>query len=159
MNKLYLIAGFAVVTGFAAIYLSSNMGTKLDTNLLADAEMDHVMVYKEATCGCCKIYVSYLEQLGFEVDVENVPDVDVVKEEYGIADDLQSCHTTVIGNYFIEGHVPMEAIQKLLEEQPDIDGIGLPGMPSGTPGMPGAKTETYEIYQLKDGQESSFLSI
>ena len=52
---------------------------------------------------------------------------------------MQSCHTTIMGKYFIEGHVPLQAVNKLLKEQPDIDGIALPGMPIGTPGMPGEK--------------------
>ncbi len=41
--------------------------------------------------------------------------------------------------YFIEGHVPIEAIEKLLTEKPEIDGIALPQMPSGSPGMSGFK--------------------
>ena len=72
---------------------------------------------------------------------------------------MQSCHTTIIGKYFIEGHVPFEAVEKLLKEQPDIDGIALPGMPIGTPGMPGDKDEPYVIYQLKDGKFSVFMTI
>ena len=61
--------------------------------------------------------------------------------------------------YFIEGHVPFEAVNKLLKEQPDIDGIALPGMPIGTPGMPGDKDEPFVIYQLKDGKSSVFMTI
>ena len=72
---------------------------------------------------------------------------------------MQSCHTTILGKYFIEGHVPLEAINKLLKEQPDIDGIALPGMPIGTPGMPGEKEEPYVIYQLIDGKPSVFMTI
>jgi hypothetical protein len=30
--------------------------------------------------------------------------------------------------YFIEGHIPIEAINKLLTEKPEIDGIALPEM-------------------------------
>ena len=65
----------------------------------------------------------------------------------------------IIGKYFIEGHVPLEAVNKLLIEQPNIDGIALPGMPIGTPGMPGDKDEPYVIYQLKDGKSSVFMTI
>ena len=50
-------------------------------------------------------------------------------------------------------------INKLLKEQPDIDGIALPGMPIGTPGMPGDKDEPYVIYQLKDGKSSVLMTI
>jgi hypothetical protein len=82
-----------------------------------------------------------------------------IKQKYNIPVEMQSCHTTILGKYFIEGHVPLEAVNKLLKEQPDIDGIALPGMPIGTPGMPGDKDEPYVIYQLKDGKSSVFMTI
>ena len=72
---------------------------------------------------------------------------------------MQSCHTSILGKYFIEGHVPIEAINKLVKEKPEIDGIVLPGMPIGTPGMPGVKDEPYVIYQLIDGKPSVFMTI
>jgi len=72
---------------------------------------------------------------------------------------MQSCHTTEIGDYFVEGHVPIEAIDKLLAEKPDIDGITLPDMPAGSPGMPGVKREEFVIYSLKDGESSEFMRI
>jgi len=53
----------------------------------------------------------------------------------------------------------MEVVKKLLEERPEIDGIGLPGMPIGTPGMPGLKREPYKIYQAIDGEFSEYLTI
>ncbi|MCA9397751.1 hypothetical protein KC573_02890, partial [candidate division WWE3 bacterium] len=47
-----------------------------------------------------------------------------------------------------------------LTEKPDVAGIGLPGMPIGTPGMPGRKTAPYEVYQLtKDGEMSPYMTI
>jgi hypothetical protein len=35
----------------------------------------------------------------------------------------------------IEGHVPIQSINKLLRENPSISGIAVPGMPLGSPGM------------------------
>ncbi|GIW66574.1 MAG: hypothetical protein KatS3mg095_0472 [Candidatus Parcubacteria bacterium] len=55
--------------------------------------------------------------------------------------------------YFIEGHIPIEVIQKLLTEKPDIDGIALPGMPSGSPGMPGFKIYPFKIHSVKNGED------
>jgi len=55
--------------------------------------------------------------------------------------------------YFVEGHIPIEAIQKLLTEKPDIDGIALPGMPSGSPGMPGFKISPFKIHSVKNGED------
>ena len=82
-----------------------------------------------------------------------------IKQKYNIPVEMQSCHTTIMCKYFIEGHVPLQAVNKLLKEQPDIDGIALPGMPIGTPGMPGEKEEPYVIYQLIDGKFSIFMTI
>ncbi|MFT7087904.1 MAG: hypothetical protein ACJAZX_001353 [Rickettsiales bacterium] len=85
--------------------------------------------------------------------------IDQIKSDHNIPQEMQSCHTTVTDKYFIEGHVPLEAVRKLLEEQPDIDGIALPGMPTGTPGMPGHRDSPLIIYQLKSGKYSEFMKI
>ncbi len=117
------------------------------------------VVYKSQSCGCCVGYVKELKKNGFDVEVEIVDDMSAVKEKYNIPADKQSCHTIVISGYFIEGHVPMEALKKLLTEKPEIDGIGLPRMPAGTPGMSGQKKSPYEVYQSVDGVFSEFLTI
>ena len=82
-----------------------------------------------------------------------------IKIQHNIPKEMWSCHTTMIENYFVEGHVPMEAIEKLIEEQPDIDGIALPNMPSGSPGMPGKKNSVWIIYSVRDGNISEFMRI
>ena len=118
-----------------------------------------VEVFKTPSCGCCYGYVLFLEKEQFNVKETDMRSLHSIKQKYNIPLEMQSCHTTIIGKYFIEGHVPLEAINKLLKEQPDIDGIALPGMPIGTPGMPGDKDEPYVIYQLKDGKSSVFMTI
>jgi len=118
-----------------------------------------VEVFKTPSCGCCYGYVKFLEKEKFKVKQTDLRYLHDVKQKYNIPLEMQSCHTTVMGKYFIEGHVPLEAIEKLLKEQPDIDGIALPGMPIGTPGMPGDKEEPFVIYQLVDGKYSIFMTI
>ena len=118
-----------------------------------------VEVFKTPSCGCCYGYVLFLEDEKFEVKQTDMGSLHSIKQKYNIPVEMQSCHTTIMGKYFIEGHVPFEAVNKLLKEQPDIDGISLPGMPIGTPGMPGDKDEPYVIYQLKDGKSSVFMTI
>jgi len=83
-------------------------------------------------------------------------DMTNIKQEYGISSDMESCHTAVFGNYVVEGHVPFEAIEKLLEEKPDIRGIALPEMPAGSPGMPGVKGEPFTVYALSDQEPSIY---
>jgi len=89
-------------------------------------------------CGCCREYEDYLRQHGMTVVSMAVADPTPYKPE-GLASRYWSCHTAVVDGYFVEGHVPVEAIVKLRQECPDIAGIALPGMPSGSPGMPGER--------------------
>ncbi len=110
-------------------------------------------------CGCCVGYSAFLEQQGFDVETVELFDMQPIKDKYNIPQHMESCHTTVIGDYFIEGHVPLEGIQKLLIEKPDIKGISLPRMPAGTPGMPGVKQEPYVIYQFTEEGISEYMII
>jgi len=132
---------------------------KKDASALTKTSKYNVEVFKTASCGCCYGYVLFLKEEKFKVKQTDMRSLHLIKKKYNIPLKMQSCHTTILGKYFIEGHVPIEAINKLLKEQPDIDGIALPGMPTGTPGMPGEKEEPYVIYQLVDGKSSVFMTI
>ena len=133
--------------------------SKQDALAVTKANKYNVEVFKTPSCGCCYGYVLFLEEEKFKVKQTDMRSLHLIKKKYNIPLEMQSCHTTILGKYFIEGHVPIEAINKLLKEQPDIDGIALPGMPIGTPGMPGEKEEPYIIYQLVDGKSSVFMTI
>ena len=132
---------------------------KQDASAVTKTSKHNVEVFKTASCGCCYGYVLFLEEEKFKVKQTDMRSLQTIKKKHNIPLEMQSCHTTILGKYFIEGHVPIEAINKLLKEQPDIDGIALPGMPIGTPGMPGEKEEPYIIYQLVDGKSSVFMTI
>ena len=116
-------------------------------------------VYKSPTCGCCVGYTGFLKKDGYEVLTKDTKDMDSVKQTHNIPTSMQSCHTTEIEEYFFEGHIPLEVVDKLLAEKPDLDGIALPGMPAGSPGMPGVKSEEFIIYGLKDGNVSEYMRI
>jgi len=116
------------------------------------------IVYKTPTCGCCHVFSQYLESEGVSVEVKDLANLSPTKKQYGIPQELESCHTTVIGDYVIEGHIPLEVINKLVTEKPDIKGIALPGMPSGSPGMPGPKIGQWTIYALNnDGRVTEYM--
>ena len=125
---------------------------KQDALAVSKASKYNVEVFKTPSCGCCYGYVLFLEEEKFKVKQTDMRSLHIIKKKHNIPLEMQSCHTTILGKYFIEGHVPIEAINKLLKEKPNIDGIALPGMPIGTPGMPGEKEEPYIIYQLIDGK-------
>ncbi len=125
------------------------------------AELTKAVIFKSQSCGCCANYVSYMKrQKGFEVETTNLEELSSLKERYGIPSGMQSCHTMIVGDYFVEGHVPAEAVKKLLDEKPAIRGIALPGMPEASPGMPGSKGMPFEIYAVaNDGSTSLFMKI
>jgi len=106
-----------------------------------------VLVYKTATCGCCGNWVEYMRREGFTVRAEDVTDLTAVKVEYGVPPELQSCHTAIVGGYVIEGHVPAESIRRLLDERPEVAGLAVAGMPTGSPGMemPGQDADPYDV--------------
>src|SRR5574342_944388 len=120
----------------------------------------HAVVYMSPSCGCCSLFVDFLKKSGMKVKVEERPSIEPIKRQYGVPAALQSCPTTIIGEYFIEGHMPLEAIEKLKAEKPDIAGIALAGMPAGSPGMPGTKTGPFVVYAgNKDGTYEEFMKI
>lgn len=74
-------------------------------------------------------------------------DLTAVKNQYNVPGNLQSCHTAIVDGYVIEGHVPVEEIERLLAERPDVTGLAVPGMPLGSPGMEaaGAEPQPYDV--------------
>lgn len=112
------------------------------------ADSSTLVVYKESTCPCCKAWVEYMRNNGFHVVTYDVTDVDAVKQKHRIAGNLQSCHTTEVGGYYVEGHVPVDLVRKLLAERPPIAGIAVPGMPVGSPGMEVGPPEPYDILSV-----------
>ena len=157
-NKYFKLSALTVLS--ISFFLIFNFATnKQDALALTKADKQKIEVFKTPSCGCCYGYVLFLEEEKFAVKQTDMRSLHTVKKKYNIPLEMQSCHTSILGKYFIEGHVPLEAIKKLLKEQPDIDGIALPGMPIGTPGMPGDKEEPFIIYQLVDGKSSVFMTI
>jgi hypothetical protein len=119
-------------------------------------------VWKQRTCGCCAAWVRHLEAAGFPVTVHEVGDTHAVSALAGVPADLHACHTARIGGYAVEGHVPAEAIGRLLAARPAVRGIAVPGMPIGSPGMetPGKAPEPYDVIAFAaDGSRQVFLRV
>lgn len=134
MVRLFLIVTIlAVTSGFSAAQ-----------------EKIAATLYKKPSCMCCDEYANYLRANGMSVTVVEHPNMTLIKQKYGVRHGLASCHTTVIGDYAVEGHVPIAPIKRLLAERPAIKGIALPDMPQGSPGMSGAKQGPFEILSITD---------
>ena len=124
------------------------------------AEPIAAKLYKNPQCNCCEGYAQYLRQNGFKVDVTPTNNLSEISRKAGVPSDLEGCHTMFVGDYVVDGHVPLQTIRKLLGEKPGIAGITLPGMPLGSPGMNGAKEGSWTIYAVtKDGRPPSIFDV
>jgi hypothetical protein len=108
-------------------------------------ELPVMHIYKTPTCGCCADWVTHVEQAGFPTEVHDLATTVHVRAGYGVPIQFASCHTAVVGDYAIEGHVPADLIVRLLRERPDVRGLAVPGMPMGSPGMEGPYKEAYDV--------------
>ena len=122
----------------------------------AHAGEGEATLFKNPQCGCCSAYAEHLRQSGYKVKEVPTEKMSLIKKSYGITDEMSSCHTTLINGYVIEGHVPINVVDKFLSEKPDVTGIFLPGMPMGSPGMGVEKEEPFRIYSydIKENDHS-----
>lgn len=142
------------------------LGGALAQSLPATAGEDTVVtVYKSPWCGCCEVWTEAVKAAGYKVVIEDHEDLSAIKKQAGVPDDMQACHTAVIGGerkYIVEGHVPLEAMEKMMSERPDIHGIAVPGMPQGSLGMghdPGARYTVYEIGADSTGSAKPYMEM
>ncbi len=107
-----------------------------------------VLVHKSPTCGCCTKWIEHLRDAGFTVQVDETDELAPIKSRLGVPEQMASCHTAEVAGYFVEGHVPVEDIQRLLAEKPATKGLAGPGMPMGSPGMEGPYTQPYQVMRV-----------
>ncbi len=148
----WLLPAFTAV-GVAALFLAGMVWLAGSTDAREEAD---VVVYKGPSCSCCDRWVEHLRDNDLSVAVINVQDTRSVKARLGVPQNFSSCHTAVAGDYWVEGHVPAELIQRLLSEKPDdLRGIAVPGMPIGSPGMEGPNPQQYQVVSLNSNGEVS----
>jgi len=109
---------------------------------------DVMVVYKDPNCGCCHNWIEYMKAAGYEIEVRDTRDMNTVKMQQGVSRNLQSCHTAIIDGYVVEGHVPVEDINRMLAERPAIKGLAVPRMPVGSPGMEQGMPSDYQSYDV-----------
>ena len=113
-------------------------------------------MHKSATCGCCSKWAARMREAGFSVEEVIEPDMTAVKTKFGVPAAMQSCHTAEIDGYIVEGHVPADAINRLLGERPRVKGVAAPGMPMGSPGMEMGEAEVYPLYLFDAASSKDF---
>ena len=149
-----LVAG-ATITG---VMITLILSQEIFFDYESPRETVPITVYKSPTCRCCNKWVQHLEDNGFNVNTVNKFDMKSIKSQESVPRQLASCHTAVVGDYVIEGHVPAADIKRLLNEQPAIAGLSVLGMPMGSPGMEGARKDTYNVLTFTKNGDSTVFS-
>jgi hypothetical protein len=93
-----------------------------------------------------------MREHGFKVTVVDMNDVSPVKRQHKVPETLWSCHTAVVDGYVIEGHVPAPDIERLLREHPNVAGLAVPGMVTGSPGMENGRAQAYDVVSFGDAK-------
>ena len=148
LPRIIYATSFIAALGLGTIFLfMGDFGTKQDAGA-------SVTVYKSPTCGCCGAWVNHVEENGFNVHVVNHQDVSAYKQKLGVPEHLYSCHTAVVDEYVIEGHVTASDIKRLLREKRSVRGLSVPGMPHGSPGMETGRVDHYKVLAFDEHQNT-----
>lgn len=114
-----------------------------------------ITMFKTPWCGCCQVWADRMIEAGYTVETREMEDLSLIKQQGGVTNEMAACHTSVIGTdrkYVLEGHVPVEAVERLMREKPDIAGIAVPGMPQGSLGMGFDPDARYTVHAFtRDG--------
>ena len=154
MNLLPLLAVVALAAAPSLAAAGVDAAAKATAPATRPAERPAVTVHHSPGCGCCLKWVAHLREAGYPVTVRDAVDLNAERRRVGVPVGKASCHTAEVGGYFVEGHVPVADIDRLLREKPKARGITAPGMPMGSPGMemPDGATPKYDVLLvLEDG--------
>ena len=119
----------------------------------------NLTVFKTPTCACCDAWIAHMREAGFSTTITVLPSLQSVRSSRGMPDALASCHTGLIDDYLVEGHVPAQDVIRLLAERPTAVGLAVPAMPLGSPGMetPQGHKEPYDtLLVLRSGATRLF---
>jgi len=125
------------------------------------AQAAPLVMFRDPGCGCCEKWAEHIEtNMKQDVETRNSANMSAVKDANGVPETLRSCHTMIVEGYVIEGHVPADAIAKLLREKPTgVKGLAVAGMPVGSPGMEYQnQTQPYQVIAFGDSGQRVFAS-
>jgi len=119
-----------------------------------------ITIWRTATCGCCSKWIDHLKAAGFTPTVHVVESMDTAAPRKRVPESVRTCHTATLEGYVVEGHVPADVIRRLVKEKPRVEGIGVPGMPAGSPGMESPAPQTYQVLSFDAaGKTSVFANV
>ncbi len=157
MNSKFTLGAAAALTaagiiGFATFGMAENDKSAPTDNVASTVPADRQMtIWRDPSCSCCDAYADYAEENGYHVTRIDDRDFDKRSVEVGVPEQGLGCHLAEVDGYYVSGLVPVEIIQRLTSERPEVTGITLPGMPQNAPGMAG-KSGTLKTYAFgEDG--------
>lgn len=136
-----------IIAGGAIWYIIDDYYAKKGSNATANAD---IVMYKNSGCQCCDKWAEYMQGSGYSVKIVESQNLNAVKADQKVPQKMGACHTALVGDYVVEGHVPAEDVIRLLREKPDARGLVVPGMPASSPGMNTALNEPFKTYLLKN---------
>ena len=147
----YLLASFLTIIAFNA-----NAADPFWAEGITE-DRHEIIVYRSETCGCCQGWIDHLKQHNFDVKDIKVTNLNPYKENMNVPPEAASCHTAIVDDVVIEGHVPAQDIKRLLADKGDIRLLTVPQMPSGTPGMdmPGAPKQDFNVFAIDKNDDVS----
>ena len=103
-------------------------------------------MFKNYGCICCDRWAKHMKEHGFNIEITPLKQINQLKDKIGIPIKARGCHTSIINNFIVEGHVPADLVLRILKDRPnDIIGIAVPGMPVGSPGMERTYKEKFAV--------------
>ena len=128
--------------------------------LAASNAPPRMLMWHAPGCGCCLEWLKRVEaQFGGAMRIVETGDMMAVKRARAVPEALMSCHTALVGNVVVEGHVPPADIARLIASpRRGIVGLAVPGMPLGSPGMDVGhdRREAYQVVAFGPAGQSVF---
>lgn len=160
MKSLVIGAALLVVaTGAAATLQAAPLDSTqavASASPMSEATSKEITIWRDPGCGCCNTYADYLERHGYQVTLVDDADFGQRSIAAGVPEQGLGCHLAQIDGYYVSGLVPVEIIERLVTERPDIAGITLPGMPGNAPGMAQEKSGVLKTYSFGDSGVSVY---
>jgi hypothetical protein len=166
VSRRALIGGGLALSGLFVLGCSPAGDRQAGTNEAAAAQLPPapqratMVVYRDPSCGCCKSWADIARKAGYDVRLQDDPDMAAVKKRLGVPDELASCHTASFENLVFEGHVPLDDVARLVANPGATKGIAVPGMPVGSPGMevPEGTTQPFQVIAFDVSGKTSLFS-
>lgn len=147
-KKILIYLSIPLLLFGIAIWAIPNHET--DRPVKINPEAVEITMYKNANCQCCDRWSSYMQRNGYSVNVHESNKMITIKVQNKVPGEMGSCHTALVDGYVVEGHVPVEDINRLLKERPKAIGIAAPGMPASSPGMNTVLNDPYDVYLFNE---------